>query len=115
MGLFDPPSTSIMKRVPKEVVPVLASIQALAEAEVPEEIGKKKKGCVVAMVMAAWVSAHRSRGSFSMTECNALSVITTYKNCERIAGRDTLYANLIINRLLERGMFPDGMAVGDPL
>lgn len=108
MGLFDPPTVSIIKRVPREVIPALAAIQAYAEEEIPDVLGRTVKPCVVAMVMAVWVTMHNQYGSFTLSSWNAASVMTTYKNCARIAGEAATLAKDVIADLIEKGMFPPG-------
>lgn len=109
MGLFDPPTKSIIKRVPRDWIPQLSSIQVFAEDQIPDELGATKKSALVAMVLGAWVSNHVRYGSMEMASWDLASTETMANNCARVAGEYVPMALQVISELFERGLMPEGL------
>jgi hypothetical protein len=99
-----------MRRCPREWIPILAAVQAYAEGELPDSLAPTVKSCIVAMVMSVWMTMHNQHGSFRLSSWNASSLMTTYKNCKRVAGGAADLSRDIIDDLIEKGMFPPGTA-----
>ena len=107
MGLFDPPTASIMKRMPPEVRMSLANVQAYAEDAIPSHLGRTKHVACVAMVMGAWVNAHNRFGTISIRAKDARYIQAMYENCARIARSDCEYALDAISGLFQARLMPE--------
>lgn len=88
MGLFDPPTKNIFKRVPQEARSALGVVQAFAEERIPREVGPTKHACLVAMAMATWVNGMHAHRPLAISTWNLLSIQTGFKNCARIVGSE---------------------------
>lgn len=114
MGLFDTPPVSIMKRVPRECVPILSAIQVFAESLIPDTASRTTKGAILGIVLAAYVEDQAAAGNILLSSWNRAYIRTLSQNCVRIAGSSAAFASLILEELRERAS-EDATTEIDPL
>lgn len=109
MGLFDPPTTSIARRLPVSVQPYIHEVQHFAENHISAAMAPTQRAASVAMVMGAWANAHARFGTFEISQRDLLYIQKIYENCARVAGPNTYLALAVIAAMFDADMMPMGM------
>lgn len=107
MGLFDPPSVSIARRVPMSAQSSLAVVQQFAELHVSPSVGHTQRTNIIGMVISAWVMTHARSGTFDMIPRDFQAVEQTYRACERTLASNSVMAIATIDKLFDAGLMPD--------
>lgn len=106
MGLFDPPSVSIARRVPMSAQSSLAVIQQFTELHVSPSVGHAARANIIGMVIRAWVMAHARSGTFDMLPHDFDAVKRTYESCSLVLKSRSVIAFATINALTDAGFMP---------
>ena len=97
------------RRAPVGAQHAIDTIQQFAEARLSPSMGHTVRGCLVGMVVGAWINAHARFGSFDMSVRDLEYVQKLYENCCRVAGQNSLMGLHIMAELFEHQMMPELM------
>lgn len=107
MGLFDPPSVGIRKRVPSAAHPQFDPLRSLTENAVPAHLSRTQVGLVVGFVMAAWVLSEHRRGKLPLDIAAGTYISNMGLNCARMLGSEEETALSMLRHLIEKGVIEE--------
>lgn len=107
MGLFDPPTKSIAKRVPISAQIGLSAVQTYAESRVFDYHPPVIKAAMVAIVMASWVNVHAQIGTFDMRPYDFEYIRNVAVIQSKIAKNHLAWVEQTIRELIDTEMMPD--------
>lgn len=104
MGIFDPPATSIRKKLPQDAQAGFAELAAKVECLVPPSLSKTQASLVVAVAMGAWVASENRADRFPLSDYNGRYIQNMVYNCyARLSGLSEV-ATGIVDQLTIAGL-----------
>jgi hypothetical protein len=107
MGLFDPPSIGIRKRVPSAAHPQFDQLRSLTDDAVPAHLSRTQIGLVVGFVMAAWALSEHRRGKLPLDKSAGTYISNMGLNCARMLGSEEETALSMVRHLIENGVIDE--------